>query len=206
VEVLSGALPASVLVGPAALAKGGLLHDVARPGGYVLVAVRPDSPDTADRPTTADRIALALLTSGRPASVVEQPSVLDPVAVVLAAGVAVTALMALLAGLMVTALALADGRADLMTFAAVGAPPGSRRRIAASSAGFVSLLGCVVGAAAGLLAARVLVPLLTRFRGEVFVTPWLSLALVVLAVPLLTAAVAFVTTRSRVVLTRRLDS
>jgi putative ABC transport system permease protein len=105
---------------------------------------------------------------------------------------------------MVTALALADGRADVATLAAVGAPPRIRRRMAGSSAGYVSLLGCVVGTASGLLASRLLLPLAEP--SGTWQTPWLVVVLIALVVPVLTAGAAWVTTRSRVVLTRRLDS
>ena len=123
--------------------------------------------------------------------------------IVATVGAVVTALLALLAGLMVTGLALADGKADMQTLAAVGGPPWLRRRIAASSAAYVTVLGCVTGAVSGLVAARVLVPLFVRSTGDLFRVPWPMIAFVVLAVPVLTAAVAFVTTRSTVELTRR---
>jgi putative ABC transport system permease protein len=112
--------------------------------------------------------------------------------------------MALIAGLMVTALALADGRSDIATLAAVGAPPRARRRIAAASAGYVSLLGCTVGAVSGLAAAWVLIPLL---RGApTWVTPWQAVVGVIVGVPLVTTAAAYLFTRSRVEMVRRLDS
>ena len=114
--------------------------------------------------------------------------------------------MALLAGLMVTALALADGKSDLVTLAAVGAEPKVRRRMAASTAGFVSALGCAAGVVSGLVVAKLLVGLFYTVGGRAFEVRWPLVAFVLVAIPLLTAAVAWLTTRSRVVIPRRTDS
>ena len=114
-------------------------------------------------------------------------------------------LLALLAGLMVTALALADGRSDITTLAAVGAEPRVRRRIAASSAGFVAALGCAAGVVSGLVLAWLLNPLFNRFGSQTTVIHWWLVAFVLVGIPVITAAVAWLTTRSRIVLTRRRD-
>ena len=106
---------------------------------------------------------------------------------------------------------VADGRADLQTLAAVGGPPRVRRRFAASSAGFVTGLGTLVGTVSGLVVAWVLLPLFgsTSVSGQLsrgpLAIPWGTVALVVLAVPVVTSAVAWATTRSRIALTRRPD-
>jgi putative ABC transport system permease protein len=203
IEVLSGALPADVIVGPAALEPGRPLAGLLTPGATSTLLVLTDQPDSADRPTAQDRVTLALSKAGLDNVGLaylggdELPGV-----VILAVGAGVTALLALLAGLMVTGLALADGRADLVTLASVGAPPGARRRMAASSAGFVSVVGCAAGAVSGLMGARVLLPLASELQGR-FVTPWAMLAAVVVGVPLLTAGVAWLTTRADVPLVRR---
>jgi putative ABC transport system permease protein len=202
-EVLHGAVPGPVLVGPAALRSGSPLAGLVGPGDTIVV-VDPGTPDSPDAPTAGDRLQLGLLKAGLAGSVINTPDTSQDLGPVVATvGAVVTALLALLAGLMVTGLALADGRADMQTLAAVGGPPRLRRRIAASSAAYVTVLGCVTGAVSGLVAARVLVPLFVRSTGDLFRVPWLMIAFVVLAVPLLTAAVAFATTRSTVELTRR---
>jgi len=105
-----------------------------------------------------------------------------------------------------TGSALADGKADHATLAAVGAPPGTRRRLGAATAGYVALLGCTVGVVSGLLGAYVLVPLLNGSVRGYWVTPWAMIALVLVGVPLITAAAAWLTTRSSVPLTRRTDT
>jgi putative ABC transport system permease protein len=170
-----------------------------------IVVIAPTAPDSADQPTAADRLSIGFVKAGLPASatVVERPT--DTTGLILAAAAAATLLMALLAGLMVTALALADGRSDLATLAAVGAKPGVRRRIAASSAGFVSALGCAAGVVSGLVLAKLLVGLVATGSSRVFAVHWWLVIGVLVAIPLVTAGVAWLTTRSRVVLTRRTD-
>ncbi len=205
--VLSGAIPAKVIVGPKALAPGGALAGAAEPdplGALVLVA--PPGPDRADRPTTADRIQIAGQKARIGVSVESASPPPDAVGLVLAAAAGATLLMALLAGLMVTALAMADGRPDLVTLSAVGAPPGVRRRIAASSAGFVAALGCAAGVVSGLVVAKLLVGLFTFAGGRVFEVRWPLVATVLVVIPLVTAGAAWLTTRSRVIIPRRTDS
>lgn len=210
VEVTGGTMPAQVLVGPAALAPGTPLGRVvtALPQQGVVV-VEPSVADAPDRPTLADIISIALAKSRVSASVVpatELRSSGDDSGVVLAVAAAATLGMALLAGLMVTALALADGRSDLVTLAAVGAEPKVRRRMAASTAGFVTALGCAAGVVSGLIVAKLLVGLFYAVGGRAFEVRWELVAFVLVAIPLLTAAVAWLTTRSKVVIPRRTDS
>ena len=211
VEVLVGTYPSEVIVGPAALDAPPLRGLVAPDPAYAWLTVTPATPDDADQPTTADRITLAFAKAGLSGGASDGGAIIDPVVLILGIGAVATLLLALIAGLMVTALALADGRADLQTLAAVGGPPRVRRRFAAASAGFVTGLGCLVGAVSGLAVAWVLLPLVggvdaygALTRGP-FVVPWATIALVVVAVPLLTSAVAGATTRSRISLTRRPD-
>ncbi|MFN8167900.1 MAG: ABC transporter permease [Candidatus Nanopelagicales bacterium] len=209
VEVTTGTMPAQVLVGPAALAPGAPLGRVATsmPGAGVVV-VEPVVADRPDRPTLSDTLSIALAKSRVSASVITMSDLQreDSTGVVLAVAAAATLGMALLAGLMVTALALADGRADLVTLAAVGAEPKVRRRMAASTAGFVSALGCAAGVVSGLVVAKLLVGLFYSVGGRAFEVNWPLVAFVLLAIPLVTAGVAWLTTRSKVVIPRRTDS
>jgi putative ABC transport system permease protein len=211
VEVLEGTFPAQVILGPGALDVAPLRGAVVADPVTTFLLVSPATPDSPDRPTAQDALTLAFVKGGVSGIVLDAGLVVDPVLLTLGIGVAATVLLALVAGLMVTALALADGRADLQTLAAVGGPPRVRRRFAASSAGFVTGLGCLVGAASGLVVAWVLLPMLgdvdvsgALVRGP-FVVSWTAIGFVVVAVPLLTSAVAWATTRSRIVLSRRPD-
>lgn len=92
------------------------------------------------------------------------------------------------------ALSAADGRADLATLAALGAPPRRRRVLAAGQAlvvtGWGTLAGVVLGTCAGF--AAVPVAGLTTLS-----VPWSHLAATALAVPLLAAVVAVLATPSR---------
>jgi putative ABC transport system permease protein len=115
-------------------------------------------------------------------------------------------------------LAATEGRADVATLAAVGASPGLRRRLAAAQAGVVAGLGAALGLASGMLTGWALVRLQqpaavalpgggTTVQGDQawqFVVPWAELALLGLAIPLLTVLVAFSLTRSRLPISRRM--
>lgn len=114
-----------------------------------------------------------------------------------------------------TFLSLADAKPDLATLAAVGASPRSRRTIAASYAGVIGLLGAVLGTLVGFVPGIAVTypltgsgwmqdvdPTLPQHYLEV---PWLLVGALVLALPLLTAAIVGATTRSRLPLVARLD-
>jgi putative ABC transport system permease protein len=175
---------------------------------YGVLLAQPSTPDSGDGPAFAERVQLELYRGDVAAGTTEvfASGSLDPVVTILLVGGGVTALLALLAGLMVTALALADGKADHATLAAVGAPPGTRRWLGAATAGYVAVLGCVVGSVSGLLGSFVLVPLVNHGYGGTWVMPWAMLGVVLVGVPLLTSAAAWLTTRSTVPLTRRTDT
>lgn len=206
VEVLSGALPTSVILGPKALEPGGAAATLRADDTNEVIVVAPSTPDQPDRPAVSDQISLGLTKARVNAGVVPGGSDYpDNAAIQLAVIGAGTLLLALLAGLMVTALALADGRSDITTLAAVGAEPRVRRRIAASSAGCVAAMGCAAGVVSGLVLAWLLNPLFNRFGSQVVVVHWWLVAFVLVGIPLVTAGVAWLTTRSRIVLTRRRD-
>jgi putative ABC transport system permease protein len=211
VEASGGTTPAAVLVGPAAFAPGGALAAVGKPQTLVsLLVVSPSAADRPDRPTVVDQLSTAFAKARVPVQVMRWDNAgfdtQDAVGLVLAAASVGTLLMALLAGLMVTALAMADARADLVTLAAVGAAPGVRRRMAAASAGTVAALGCAAGVVSGLVVAKLLVGLFYATGGRAFEIRWWLVGFVLVAIPILTAGVAWLTTRSRVLIPRRTDS
>lgn len=122
-----------------------------------------------------------------------------------------------------TFLALSDARPDLATLSAVGAAPRTRRLVAAAYAlvvGFVgALLGAMVGAVPGLAIARVLTitgnvvaegsgggsQLDAGPVGPFFDIPWLMIGGLVFGLPLLTALIVGLLSRSRLPLVARLD-
>lgn len=105
-----------------------------------------------------------------------------------------------------TFLALSDARPDLATLSAVGAGPRTRRRVAAAYALVIGFVGAVLGAAIGFIPGIAISRPLTSIDGGPFLdVPWLLVGTIVLALPLLTAAIVGLTARSRLPLVARLD-
>lgn len=106
-----------------------------------------------------------------------------------------------------TFLALSDARPDLATLSAVGAGPRARRRVAAAYALLIGVVGAVLGAAVGFIPGIAISRPLTSFSGSgpYLAVPWLLIVSIVVALPLLTAAVVGLTARSRLPLVARLD-
>lgn len=124
------------------------------------------------------------------------------------AGVAFIALLSaatvvtLLGVAIAVALSAAEGRADLATLAAVGAPPRRRRALAAAQAWLLGQIGCVLGAFVGALygyTAHV------AFGSPSFAVPWRELGGILVAVPLFAGALAWLLTRSRLPMVRRVE-
>ncbi|WP_410820772.1 FtsX-like permease family protein [Micromonospora sp. 050-3] len=111
-----------------------------------------------------------------------------------------------------TALAAAEGRAELTTLAAVGAAPAVRRLLAICQAGVIAGLGSVLGIVAGLgTAAIVLVSVNRQYASDwpasdpyPFLVPWPALGVLVL-VPVVAMLGAGLFTRARLPIERRLD-
>lgn len=107
-----------------------------------------------------------------------------------------------------TFLALSDARPDLATMAAVGARPRTRRGVAASYALVVGVVGAVLGAPVGFIPGIAVSRPLTRQwdTGATYLDiPWLLIGIVVVGLPLLTAAVVGACARGRLPLVARID-
>lgn len=112
-----------------------------------------------------------------------------------------------------TFLALSDAKPDLATLSAVGAAPRTRRRVAAAYALVIGLVGAVLGAGVGFIPGIAISrPLTASFGssgpgpdGPFLAIPWLLIVAIVVALPLLTAAVVGLSARSRLPLVARLD-
>ncbi|MEU8382573.1 FtsX-like permease family protein [Streptosporangium sp. NPDC048865] len=140
---------------------------------------------------------------------------LAPTLLVFALGAAVLVLGGTFAA---TGLAAAEGRPDRATLAAVGATGRAQRLLVAGQAAFVSGLGVAGGVAVGVAFGVVGVLSTATYRGMIAVipghplgtgspavdVPWLLLGGVLAGLPLLTALLAGLCVRTRVVLTRRL--
>ncbi|MDF1604332.1 ABC transporter permease [Nocardioides sp. YIM 152315] len=109
-----------------------------------------------------------------------------------------------------TFLALSDARPDLATLSAVGASPRRRRWIAASYALVIGVVGAVLGAAVGFIPGIAVTYPLTRgwdpeVEAHYLDVPWLMILGVVVALPLVTAALVALFARSRLPLVARVD-
>jgi putative ABC transport system permease protein len=116
------------------------------------------------------------------------------------------ALLAVIGAAMSTILATAELRPFLATFAAVGASPRLSRRVAATQAAVLALVATVLGFALGLAAGAPLALSVTDQGGtatSLVVLPWLVVGGFVVAVPLVAAAVAALSTPARPVLASR---
>ena len=109
---------------------------------------------------------------------------------------------------------------DLATLSAVGAAPRTRRRVAAAYALVIGFVGAILGAGVGFIPGIAISrPLTAMSNGSqtdsqgnligdypsFLAIPWLLIAVIVVALPLLTAAVVGLTARSRLPLVARLD-
>jgi putative ABC transport system permease protein len=124
--------------------------------------------------------------------------------------IGVAAVLVLVAALVTTALAQAEGQADLATLAALGGTVNLRRRVVAGQALVVAGLGTLLGFTAGLLPGVTFALIFTKESynpvptAGILVIPWLPLAAVLFGVPLLAAAVSALAVRRTPQLTRRL--
>jgi putative ABC transport system permease protein len=99
-------------------------------------------------------------------------------------------------------LSAAEGRADLATLAAVGAPPRRRRNLAAAQAWVLGQLGCLLGVGVGSLYGYTAH---AAFGSPTFVVPWQEIGGIVVVVPLFAGLLAALLTRSRLPMVRRVD-
>lgn len=114
--------------------------------------------------------------------------------------VAVSALITLSAAGITAGLALADGREDHSVLASIGADPRLRKQLSAAQLGLTSVLGTVLGLAAGGLSTLTMQSL---FRDLTLSIPWTQLAVLVLVVPLAGALVAWSFTKAQLPLLHR---
>ncbi|WP_422738834.1 FtsX-like permease family protein [Micromonospora sp. WMMD729] len=176
------------------------------PTGWVIDTAAPPSQRRLDR-FTADLRAF-----GGFSLQVEQgaaPRDDSPLLLLLAAAAGVITVGA--AGI-ATALAAAEGRAELSTLAAVGAAPAVRRLLAICQAGVIAGLGSVLGIVAGLGTAALVLFSANREYATAwparepypYLVPWPALGVLVL-VPVVAMLGAGLFTRARLPIERRLD-
>ncbi|HEX6358944.1 ABC transporter permease [Actinophytocola sp.] len=115
----------------------------------------------------------------------------------------VAAVIALFCAGVTVSLSAAEGRSDLATLAALGAQPLRRRTLAGAQALVITVLGTLGGLVLGGLVGYAAVPVLGLL---VLAVPWQHLVLTAVGVPLLSAAAAVLSTRSRLPMTVRRQS
>ena len=125
-----------------------------------------------------------------------------PVGIATAAILGVAAMVTFLGVAISVALSAAEGRADLSTLAAVGAPPRRRRNLAAAQAWVLGQLGCLLGVGVGALYGYTAH---AAFGSDHFMVPWRDIAAIVFVIPLFAGALAWLATRSRLPMVRRLE-
>jgi putative ABC transport system permease protein len=99
-------------------------------------------------------------------------------------------------------LSAAEGRADLATLAAVGAPPRRRRSLAAAQAWVLGELGCLLGVGVGALYGYTAH---AAFGSPYFAIPWQEIGGIVIVVPVFAGLLAWLMTRSRLPMVSRVD-
>jgi putative ABC transport system permease protein len=173
------------------------------------IALELDHPQLS-RPAERD-VAAALDTLPMPAAItMERGYQAEAYTVILQWVLALLAAVLMLGGTLTAMfLALSDARPDLATLAAVGAAPRTRRSVAAAYTFVVAFVGAVLGMVVGFVPGLAITwPLTaeayTGGHGPYIDIPWLLIAGVVLGLPLLTAAIVGVCTRSRLPMVSRL--
>ncbi|MCG5470112.1 ABC transporter permease [Micromonospora sp. LAH09] len=176
------------------------------PAGWVIGTTSPPDDDHRKRFATALRsfgtVSLTVEYGGAPRDV-------SPLLLLLAAAAGVITVGA--AGI-ATALAAAEGRAELTTLAAVGAAPALRRLLAICQAGVIAGLGSVLGIVAGLGTAAIVLFSANRQYADDWplvdpypiLVPWPALGVLVL-VPVVAMLGAGLFTRARLPIERQMD-
>lgn len=182
------------IVSPAAAAGAGMRTE----DGALLVQLS-DYPDAA----TADKASSALATvygNQYTSLYVERGAERDS-SLMLWSIVGLGALITLSAAGITTGLSMADARKDHVTLAGVGAAPRLRKALAGSQALMTAGIGTVLGSAAGVIPAVLVVT--GTGLAQAAVVPWLQLGALLLAVPLTGAVLAWLFTRAKLPVSRR---
>ena len=186
-----GALPSGVL--DAATARRAGLVEQPDEGQLVITTTRMPTEDEEDRA----RAALGPDGGLQVERGYDSPYLAGFLALIGGAG------LVTLAGVAISvSLSAAEGRADLATLAAIGAPPRRRRGLAMVQAALVAGLGAGLGV---LLGAAIGTTIMGGLRTYPLVVPWPTVLAVGVGVPALGVLVVGLVTRSRLPLrTRRL--
>ncbi len=186
------------------------LQDRLPEGAVATVGMTVDSQlDQADEEAMAGALRAV---SPRASLYVERGHVRDPAGLILLWVLGVVGGLLMLAGtLTATFLSLADARPDLATVSAVGGSPRTRRSVAASYALMIAAVGAVLGALVGFVPGIAVSRSLTVSHwgpvptGPFLDVPWLLIGSLVVALPLVSAGVVWLFSRSRLPMVARVD-
>jgi putative ABC transport system permease protein len=206
-----------------------LLPATLRTARLAALVMTPETARTLGMPMAPSQLVIggAQLTKGQEDKLNSRLTLLDsdvyvergyqtPYRLILVLLTLVGSLVVLVATITATALAMSEARPDLATLAAVGAPPRTRRSVAAAQAVVIGLVGTALGVGLGFVPGLAVTWPLTAnsytsfappaggASGPVIAIPWTLLLLVVVAVPLVAGAVTALFTRSRLPRVRRL--
>ncbi|ADD41120.1 FtsX-like permease family protein [Stackebrandtia nassauensis] len=145
------------------------------------------------------------------ANVVKEPAPPQMMRLILTLLAILSSALALAATAVATALTAAEARADLTTLGAIGASPSIRRKLSLCQAGVISILGTVLGVAAGVGACWVVMSALNAQLDDVYprehlfspMPPWNHILIALVAVPAIAMLGAGLLTRSRLPSERR---
>ena len=197
---------------PTARAQGGVA-----PAGAARLGVRPSTtglwiPGPVPPPAAQDLTEEAAAVAAHGSFYVERGYQADNESRIVQLVLGVLGAVLMLGGtLTATFLSLSDARSDLATLSAVGASPRVRRRVAASYAAVTGLVGALLGVLVGFVPGiAVTFPLTRGYSGDPGGTPshfldipWLLIGSLVVVLPLLTALVVGLASRSRLPLVAR---
>lgn len=191
-------------------ARAVLPPEVARRAGLTVktVGIVFGAPEDITRSEEKD-LQAALQALNGPASVYVERGYQTPAEVAIIQWVlaALGAILMLGGTLTAVFLALADARPDLATLAAVGAAPRTRRGVAAAYTFVIAFVGAVLGMVVGFVPGIAVTWPLTAegYPGGPYLDiPWLLIAVVVVGLPVMTAALVGLVTRSRLPMVERM--
>ncbi|ADB29336.1 protein of unknown function DUF214 [Kribbella flavida DSM 17836] len=184
-----GQFRTSSLISPAAAAKLGKVQ---------VVQVHFE----LNREPTEDQLSAAAVALGQDDALLIERGYQSPAKYWFAGILAAASVVTLLGVAISVSLSAAEGRADLATLAAVGAPPRRRRSLAAAQAWMLGQIGCLLGVGVGALYGYTAH---AAFGSPYFAVPWREIAGIVVLVPLLAGLLAWLLTRSRLPMVSRLN-
>lgn len=181
--------------------------------GIELAKIALDAGDRSITHAEQDAIAAALAKKAPDSEVYIERGFQDDTLLVFLIAVGVIGLIILIATLIATALAQAESQSMSSTLAAVGATRTTRRNLAAAQAGLLALLGTMLGVLIGIVPGVAVSwsnslstwdAIQNGITDPTIVIPWLQLAAPVIAVPVIAAALAWVSIRRHPTVTRSL--